>query len=604
VAARYLPRTVARLPEIPDDSALARLFSRERVQQDASWFSLPGGQALYSAGDPADQLYFLRTGRLGAFRREQGQETQFLGVIRPGEPAGEMALVAGAPHSADVVALRDSEIFALPRDAFFEACDADPSVMTELARLMILRTRQAHNRGQMGEPSVFGFVPLGSPGLLRPLVERIALEMARLDYSVTCVGVEAANAPTEWFSEVERTHDFVLYVAEAADTVWRQAVSRQVDRLFRVGRGDRKPPKVTHTLNVAAPLQAQQLVDLILLQPSNIKRPEGSEAWLHAAEPARLFHVRKDQVADIQRIARVLTGQSVGLVLSGGGARAYAHVGAIRALRQRGVPIDFVGGVSMGAVIAAGVAMGWEDPELDRRIREAFVESSPLRDIALPLLAMTSGRVVTERLAHHFGETHIADLWLPFFCVSSNLTTGAYHPHRRGSLRNALRATISLPGVLPPAFEGSNVLVDGAVLKNFPTDVMRSLQLGPIVGVDVTGGRSITATDVARPESVWRWIFSGQWKKGPPIVSLLMRAATVSTGADLMASRAAADVLVLPDTTAVEIRDWTAYAPGVKEGYRAMNAALDKLQRPVQELRRRPTLDSPGPVTLLAASAG
>lgn len=595
---------MSRLPEIPDDSALARLFARERVQNEATWFSLPGGQVLYAAGDPADQLYFLRTGRLGAFRREQGQEPQFLGVIRPGEPAGEMALIAGAPHSADVVALRDSEIFALPRDAFFEACDADASVMTELARLMILRTRQAANRGAMGEPSVFGFVPLGQPGALRPLVEKIALEISRLDYSVTCIGVEAANAPTEWFSDVERTHDFVLYVAEGADIAWRQSVSRQVDRLFRVGRGDRKPPKVAPTLAQAPALQAQQLVDLILLQPADAKAPQGSEAWMDAAQPARIFHIRRDHLPDVQRIARVLTGQSVGLVLSGGGARAYAHVGAIRALHDRGVPIDFVAGVSMGAVIAAGVAMGWNDKEMDHRIREAFVDSSPLADIAIPILAMTRGELVGERLAQHFGDTEIADLWLPFFCLSSNLTQGAYHIHRRGLLRKALRATISLPGVLPPATDGNDVLVDGAVLSNFPTDVMRAAQLGPIVGVDVTGSRSITADDVARPASAWRWFLSGQWRKGPPIVSLLMRAATVSTGRDLIAARQATDVLIMPELAGVEIRDWTAYAPAVKEGYAAAIAALDKLDGPVQAIRRRLSIEEQQPVKMLAASAG
>jgi len=270
---------VAKLPEIPEDSALARLFGQERAQGEAAWFSLPGGQTLYSAGDPADTLFFLRTGRLGAFRREEGHETQFLGVIRPGEPAGEMSLIAGAPHSADVVALRDSEIFALPRDVFFDAAEADASVMTELARLMILRTRQATKQGTMGEPSVFGFVPLGQPGALRPLVERLGLEIGRLGYSVTVIGAEAQTAPTEWFSDVERTHDFVLYLAENADGGWRHAVSRQVDRLFRVGRGDRKPPRGEAEAPTPSPLQAQQLVDLILLQPSDIARPSGSQAW-------------------------------------------------------------------------------------------------------------------------------------------------------------------------------------------------------------------------------------------------------------------------------------------------------------------------------------
>jgi NTE family protein len=585
---------VAHLPDLPTDSALARLFEDERAQGEASWFSLPGGQTLFNAGEPAEQLYFVRAGRLGAFRREEGQEPQFLGVIRPGEPAGEMSLISGAPHSGHVVALRDSEIFSLPRDAFFEACDANPAVMTELARLMILRSRQAVTKGSGGEPSVYGFVTVGEATPIRPMLDRIAREVGRLGYSVTVIGAEAQHAPTEWFSDVEREYDFVLYAAEADDMGWRQVVGRQVDRLFRVGQGDTLPPK-DGLLRDKDPLQAQNLVDLILVQKRTTKWPKGSEAWLDAAQPARLFHMRRDAPEDIRRIARVLTGQSVGLVLSGGGARAYAHVGAVRALRERGVPIDFVGGVSMGAIIAAGVAMGWDGDEMDMRIKAAFVNTSPLDDIAFPLLAMTRGEKVKDRLAEHFGEVHIADLWLPFFSVSSNLTTGAYQVHRRGLLRDALRATISLPGILPPATSDNNVLVDGAVLKNFPADIMRAFQLGPIVGIDVTRGRSITADDVARPASVWRWIFSGQWRKGPPIVSLLMRAATVSSGRDLAASREATDVLVTPDVTGVEIRDWAAYDPAVEAGYKAMIEALDKLSRPVTELRRRVSRHAPKP---------
>ena len=593
---------MANLPAIPEDSALARLFGQPRVQEEATWFSLPGGSTLFAAGDTSDELYFVRAGRLGAFRREAGHEVHFLGVIRPGEPAGEMSLIAGAPHSADVVALRDTEILAVPRDTFFAACEAEPDVMIELAKLMMLRSRQAVMRGGVGDPSVFGFVPLGNTGSLRPLVERLAEEIGRLGYLVTTIGAEAQTAPTEWFSDVEKTHDFVLYVGEVADAGWLQMVARQVDRLFRVGRGDRRPPRSSDA-RIPSPLEAQGLVDLILLQPPDIARPAGSEEWLDAAKPARLFHLRRDHDGDLQRIGRILTGQSVGLVLSGGGARAYAHIGAIRALREHNTPIDFVCGVSMGAVIAAGLAMGWDDAEMERRIREAFVETSPLDDIALPLLAMTHGLKVNDRLAHHFGETHIPDLWLPFFCLSSNLTTGAYQMHRRGLLRKALRATISLPGVLPPATDHNNVLVDGAVMKNFPADVMRMSMVGPIVGVDVTGGRSITADDVARPSSVWRWLWSGQWRRGPPIVSVLMRAATVSTSRDLAAAREATDLLVLPDTAKVEIRDFSAIDPGVAEGYRAMKAALEALEQPVQTLRRRKSLAEINAAKALASPA-
>lgn len=580
---------MAFLPDIPTDSALARLFLHPRARDESIWFSLPGGQKLFGQGDASDQLFIVRTGRLGAFRREEGQEPHFLGIIRPGEPAGEMALIAGAPHSADVYALRDSEIVSVPKAAFFEACDADAAVMTELARLMILRSRQQVRRGSVGEPSVFGFVATGRAGPVRPLAEGIEREIAAMGYAVTVVGAESAAAPTEWFSEVERVHDFVLYVAERDETAWAPFVPRQVDRLFQVGKGD-GPPRDGGPPVGASTLQEQGLVDLLLTHPAGAERPVGTEAWLDVCGASRVFHVRRGDRRDMQRMARVLTGQSVGLVLSGGGARAYAHVGAIRALQERNVPIDFVGGSSMGAVVGAGLAMGWSQSEMDLRLHEAFVDTSPLDDIALPLLAMTHGVKVSERLAQHFDDTQITDLWLPFFCLSSNLTTGAYQLHRRGVLRKALRASISLPGVLPPATDGQNVLVDGAVMKNFPADIMRAAHLGPIVGVDVTASRSITAEDVARPSSVWRWIRSGQWRMGPPIVSLLMRAATVSTGRDLTAAREATDVLIQPDVSRIEIRDWGAYDEAVDEGYRATIAALDKLRRPVPELRRRLSL--------------
>jgi NTE family protein len=307
--------------------------------------------------------------------------------------------------------------------------------------------------------------------------------------------------------------------------------------------------------------ERHNLIDLILLQRQACVSPRGSAAWSSASAPARLFHVRDGNSADIERVARVITGQAIGLVLSGGAARAFAHVGAIRVLRERNVPIDFVGGVSMGAVVGLGLAMGWSMEELESRIRKAFVDTSPLGDIALPLIALTHGRRVRERLTEHFGDRQICDLWLPFFCVSANLTTGGYQLHRRGLAREAVRASLSLPGVLPPVVDGGNVLVDGAVMNNYPADIMRSIQPGPIIGVDVSRGRSIDAEDLVNPIKFWRWLFTGGWRRGPPIVSILMRAATVSTGRDLAAARAAigaATIPLWPQANVPPARPWMA----------------------------------------------
>jgi NTE family protein len=288
-------------------------------------------------------------------------------------------------------------------------------------------------------------------------------------------------------------------------------------------------------------------------------------------------------------MARVICGRAVGLVLSGGAARAYAHVGVIRALRESNTPIDFIGGVSMGAVIGAGLAMGWDDAELDHRIRQAFVESNPVNDLTWPLIAITRGETVRERLKQHFVDRTICDLWLPFFCVSTNLTTGRQQIHRQGLLREVLRASLSLPGVLPPVTDGDDVLVDGAILNNFPADVMRMLHTGPVIGVDVAHDRSIEAADLKGPSSLVRWLTSGGWRNGAPIVSVLMRAATVTASQQAAAAHELTDVLIQPKLDAIEIRDWKAYQPAVAEGYQATFSALASLDRPVTDLRRLPS---------------
>jgi NTE family protein len=231
----------------------------------------------------------------------------------------------------------------------------------------------------------------------------------------------------------------------------------------------------------------------------------------------------------------------------------------------------------MGAVIAAGVAMGWGREEMDTRIRKAFVTSSPLSDIAFPLLAMTRGREVDRRLAEHFGDTEISDLWRPFLCVSTDLSTGGLHAHRRGPLRRAIRASLSLPGVLPPVVEDGHVLVDGALVGNLPGGLVREQHDGVTLGVDVAEAEGLRPEDLMLRPAGLRWLTSGAWRKGPPIVSVLIRSATMPTAAAMTATRDVLDLTLIPQVDGVELRDWKAYAPAVDAGYRATMAAGERI---------------------------
>ena len=150
------------------------------------------------------------------------------------------------------------------------------------------------------------------------------------------------------------------------------------------------------------------------------------------------------------------------------------------------------------------------------------------------------------------------------------------HIHRRGLLRRALRASLSLPGVLPPVVENGHVLVDGALLRNLPADLVREQHDGVTIAVDVAVTEGLKPDDLLLKPSGWRWLTSGAWLKGPPIVSVLIRSATVSSLADLPAPREDL-VEIVPDVEGVGLQDWKAYDVAVASGYRAAMAAADQL---------------------------
>lgn len=565
------------------EDALHRIFEGGKNTR-ASWFALTGGEILFAEGTPADTLYLLRSGRLGVFRRDAHQDRppEFVGVIRPGEPAGEMAMMAGTEHTADVVALRDCEVLALPRDAFFEAARKEPDLMVELSRLMIQRARDQRSGG--GEPSVFGFVS-ARPRPIRAFVERIAAAIQAAGFTCQVIDHSALTSAADWFSRVEDAHDYVLYVAELDEPAWASLCARQVDRVFVVGNGLLAPPN--RPMPHAGVLDAQRRTDLILMRDQRMKRPANTAAWLEAIQPGRWFQAVEGAADDAERMARVLTGSAVGVVFSGGGARAYAHIGALRALHEARVPIDFVGGASMGAVIAAGPALGWTQEELEARIHRAFVVKNPLSDITFPMLAMTRAAKVDQLLIDAYGDMDLADTVRPFFAVSTNLTSGKIEVHRRGMMRRAMRASIAIPGLLPPIVIEGQVLVDGAVLNNLPTAVMRQMNGGPVIGVDMSQARGVDPQVILHPPSIWRFLATGAWRRGPPIVSILMRSATLTTDAEIEVSRAATDILVQPKPESTEIRDWKTYEPTVLVGYQATCEALATIDGPVTAMRRR-----------------
>lgn len=536
------------------------------VEEEVEWFCLPAGATLFEAGEPSDAFYLVRSGALAAFRAGADGRPELLGHIRQGEPIGEMALVEDRPHTASVYALRDSELVRLPKATFQRLTRKHASLMRELTRMMLVRLRGG-TLNTRSEPRVFACISTSPTIDITFRIGKVQEQLTSMGLTSVIVEEDSADWPGPRLDALEAEHDIVFLCARMGEANWARRAMGRADRIWLLARADAHPsrPLMPEDPSPAAKLK---LIDVIMVHHGGDRKAARAADWVEAADAARCFHLRQDFPEDYRHLARTASGRSVGLVLSGGGSRAYAHIGAIQAFMDAGVRFDFLGGASMGGIIAAGLAVGWTSSELETRVKEAFVDSSPLNDWTIPVISMTKGRKVDRRLEENFGDIEIEDLAKPFFCVSSNLKDGSTVIHRTGRLRDALRASIAIPGLLPPVVQGDNVLVDGAVFTNFPANEMRAMHRGLNVGCDVTRNIGLDPKDFVDAPGAFGWFMQKGFSDPPPIASLLMRAATAATLEQHEATRDAVDVLILPETD-VDLRDWRRFDEAVEAGYKA-----------------------------------
>ena len=556
------------------------------VERELTLLVLPGGAPLFRQGEPADAVYVVASGCLGVFRHEEeGEATEpvLIAEVPPGNLVGEMSLLSHGKRTRSVAALRDSEVWRLAQTSFNALTSHHPEVLPALMRSVVARNALETGKRRR-QPRTFAILPSGPDVPAARFAVILADALGRIGNQVQMLGPESVDREPEWFSRCEMDSSFVLYRADPTLTPWTELCLRQADCLVAVRNADNdfptKLPFEVETAQSGAVFHRRR--ELVLLHEGHDPRPGSTAPLLAGGLYGHHHHVRIDIHADIDRLARLLTGHAVGVVMAGGGARAFTHIGVVKALRECGVPIDLVGGTSMGAIVAAGVASRWNDEELDERFRKAFVEANPLSDYTLPLISLFSGRRVTRLLRAAFGEKDIEDLILPFYCMTANLTTSNADMHTVGRLWRWLRASVSIPGVLPPFNEAGEVHVDGGVIDNFPVRAMRRLGRGITIGVDIdTGGALAAGAGVEEPWSAWQFFRRLVWKRNetlpiPSIVRILLRSALVASTSRAAEDRGASELLIVPPMNHIDLLDWTSFDAAIELGYRTTMEGLEK----------------------------
>jgi NTE family protein len=536
---------------------------------EANWFSLPGGVVLPRDGDNDQAVFLVIAGALGVYAHDEGEGERFVAHIPAGETVGEMSMLTGESHSATLVALRDTQMLRISKTAFEHLIARHPRLSLNLMRILVRRLRQTTRRNaKSAKARTIALVPLHKGIDVQGFAARLQRAFGVLSLTSHISGpVEAGRVP-DWYYAKEKDHDISLYAGDEPDGAWTQFCMRQADRVLLIARDGEPIPSHPYASG-KDPQAKRQMPELVILRALG-KPPHYPEMTPQVASAYALHHyVCPETPGDMARLSRLITGRAVGLVLAGGGARGFAHIGIIRALREAGVPFDMVAGASMGAIIAACVARGWSDEEIHARMRRAFVETNPLSDFTLPLVSVFRGQKVSRMLQENFGEVRIEEMRLPFFCTSSDLTAGKTHVHRHGLVWRALRASVAIPGLLPPAVMDKRVLVDGGLMNNFPCDLMAQMKGGPIVGVDVAADENFSMVDDDIEGRTWWRLAREQWrgKGAPSIVSILMRSGTVGNEQQRRDARGHCDFLLDPPLPGVYLRSWKAFDRAVEEGY-------------------------------------
>src|SRR6478736_2848384 len=370
--------------------------SMAAVERELTPLMLPGGTPLFHQGEPADAVYLVTSGCLGVFRHDDEDAVEggpaLIAEITPGNIVGEMSLLSHGVRTRSVAALRDSEVWRLSQESFDALTGHHPEVLPALMRNVAVRNVMAPVKRRR-QPRTFALLPAGPDvpsGRFSVLLEAA---LSRIGGQVQVLGQDSLAQDPEWFARCEMDNAFVLYRADPGLTPWTELCLRQADCLVVVRNADSdEPTKLPFEIEAAQPSAVfHRRRELVLLHEGHDPKPGSTAGQLAGGLYGQHHHVRLDLPADFDRFARLITGHAVGIVMAGGGARAFTHIGVVKALRASGVPVDQVGGTSMGAIVAAAIGARWSNEELAERFRRAFVTTNRLSDYTFPFVSLFGG---------------------------------------------------------------------------------------------------------------------------------------------------------------------------------------------------------------------
>jgi len=496
------------------------------------------------------------------------------------------------------MALRDSRLLRVDKVAFERVLGRHPEAMLRVGRLIVQRLQEGREtlaREHLSSARTYAVVPAHAGIDVHAFAQSFARQLAmggsslRLDTErvASALGQQAAQTPFEdsnensqlslWLNHIEDRYRYLVYQASETPDPWTRRCLRQADRIIIVAHADR----ITLDSPCLKWLQERSFQapkELVLLQSEavDIGKPAPTVEW--RTQCGAEFHHNIGaglNEADMGKMARLSSGRGVCLVLGGGGARGFAHLGLIRALYEKGIPIDAIGGTSMGAFVAALVAMGMSYEKLLETMRTTFVDNNHLNDYSLSRISLISGKKFRGQLEKIFGDLRIEDMKLPFYCISTNLTHGRAVVHDQGLLVDWIGTSMAVPGIAPPTVYRGEILVDGGLMHGVDFETMMAQGRGRVVFSDVSRARDLTMEGVA--EDAPQLLINTNYKDSNlSIFKILFHSATLVDARQKQEMERRADLVLHQPVGDLGLFDWEELD---NIAYRAYHYADEQLDR-------------------------
>lgn len=472
----------------------------ETMLESFSLIEIKENDVLFQYGDESDALYITLSGYLVALLKNDDGELYSIGRIKTGELIGEMGVLNKKPRNLTVKALTDARLLKLTDSEFKKMISLAPDIVYQILLNIILREQNKLDTMSLISQKVIKkanrhilLTPVNPSIDITLFVETLRALTLKPDHVskfylldedklLQLYKTSGLTGLMEAIDKYEKSHHTLIYCITEKFEQLLKFIIKRTDVLMLLAFGHQLPNYSPFVCQLLESHELKETKKELVLIWSSALQIRNTHLWLTNSSDFHCHHhVIEEDIPSYERLMRFFRGKAVGLVLSGGAARGWAHVGVIRAIREMKIPIDAVCGTSSGSGVAGFYLLSQNEEELIeyvKQMRDGVNHSIAWFSITVPLISFYNAVGATRSLQSIFGDKNIENFEIPYFAVSTNVSTQTENVHRLGKVWRAIRASAAIPGFFPPLVENGQILYDGGLMNNLPVDKMRHL-LGP-----------------------------------------------------------------------------------------------------------------------------